>query len=225
MVTSLSIVVRCAPKMCNIVQARSGQTRQENTLNTRKRPLSLVSLLIFIAVLIGLSVGAEQASAHNLSISAACNQGTPAGHVDFENYSSANTIQVWVDGSSVLSSSFDSSFVHTYDLGNPTVSHTFRVRVVASDDPTFTKGYSVDVTKNVPACQDPTTTTAAATTTTAVTTTTGVTTTVGETTTLPGTTVPSLPPTGGSPGSTEAVAVVLIVLGLAALLLVRRRTA
>jgi LPXTG-motif cell wall-anchored protein len=101
---------------------------------------------------------ASSASAHVDAVVASCEAGLVINLVDYDP-AGVNTISVSIDGASATSASFGASFSTVLPFGDPFVTHSYRVSVVAWDDPTGAIGWTFDTgTRGIPVCAETTTT-------------------------------------------------------------------
>jgi len=213
--------------------------------STPRRSFGVALGVVLTGVTAGLIGFAGVASAHTPKVSAECKGDTSVVSVNLTQYSvkqgKTNHVQV-LDGTTVLDEKdFTDKYKSTFKVSG-TVDHTFIVHIKAWDDPTGKHGWSTDATLDVKACvttPPPTKTTSSQTTTTTTTTTsvTEVSTPASSSTEVApvvatSTTAPPQPAAQGGPlantGASIAlplgIAGVLIVGGVGALFVVRRRS-
>jgi hypothetical protein len=119
--------------------------------------VSKVLILPAIAGLLLMTAGI--ASAHNPNASLSCNDGNPVLNISLTNYQASftNTVSATIDGTSVLATTtFGTTYSHSFSAGSPFVAHTAQVIVLAGDDPTGSKGYSRTINLSSEACLAPT---------------------------------------------------------------------
>jgi len=95
---------------------------------------------------------AGPASAHIPTIGANCVTGVSV-NLTYYNHDQSNHVTVTVDGTVAESASFGDTFIKTYAWGSTAASHTWEVVVSAWDDPTGSKGWSVDQKGTVTGCE------------------------------------------------------------------------
>ncbi len=118
----------------------------------RARVLSLGAAIALVGLLLPATAGI--ASAHNHSVTANCADGVTISLTSYP--SSGNTISVWIDSVALVGpdASFGASYGGIWPFSPKSIAHTYRVRVVSSDDTGFTKGFSLDTgVLNVGACK------------------------------------------------------------------------
>lgn len=209
--------------------------------STPRRRLGVALGVVLTGVAAGLIGFAGVASAHTPHVSADCKGETTVLKVKLDAYNSrvTNTVTV-TDGDTTLDDKeFKSSYSEKFEVPGD-VDHTFTVKVVAGDDTSGKKGWSFTKTLGVKACVTPPETTTTTTTeettppetTTEVppseettTTTTEVAPVVNTSTTTPAPEVQNegLAETGASIAWPLGIAGVLLVGGVGALFVVRRR--
>ena len=107
------------------------------------------------------------ASAHTPNVTFTCEQSGPVLDINLTAYNSGvtNTVAATIDGGTVLATTtFGSSYSHSFPGGSPFVGHSAQVVVIAGDDPDGTHGWTKTFNPSVPACQTETTTTSSETT-------------------------------------------------------------
>jgi LPXTG-motif cell wall-anchored protein len=205
--------------------------------STPRRQFGVALGVVLTGVAAGLIGFSGIASAHTPKLSAECKGDTTTLTVKLESYNGQkkNTVKVSDNGTTLDDVTFKTSYDNKWGVpGN--VDHSFTVKVVAGDDKTGEKGFSFEKTLDVKACVTPPTTT---TTTTTVPPTTTTTTEVPPTTTTTEVapvvnTTPTTPTTpevqneglaetGASIAWPLGIAGVLILGGIGALFVVRRR--
>ncbi len=117
-----------------------------------RRSLNLVAVAALVSVGVAVVV-LGQASAHSPYIVTSCETGEAQGETSLKAYHGTNEVQIWVDGVSVVDTTFEHDYHNLSALGDPNVKHTYRVRVVAQDDEDFKDGWSVDRTKESDHCE------------------------------------------------------------------------
>lgn len=153
-------------------------------------------LIVPAALALGLALTLDLVDAHTPQISAGCVDGKPVGNVNLQQYPPGSTVTVngvtTRFGASSHGGQPTGSYVHTYQLGSPTVAHAFHVVVVSPDGIG-----NLNETETAPPCQSPPITAS----------TPGSTTTAPSTTTVPGTST-SAPATSApaAPTTTSATA-------------------
>lgn len=208
--------------------------------STPRRRFGVALGVVLTGVTAGLIGFAGVASAHTPHLSAECKGETTTLKVKLDSYNAkkTNTIKITDGGTTLDSGEFKSSYDKKFDVpGN--VDHSFTVKVVAGDDLSGKEGWSFEKTLDVKACVAPPTSTTTTTTTTPPETTTSTTppeeTTTTTTEVAPvvntSTTSPAAPEvqneglaeTGASIAWPLGIAGVLLVGGVIALFVVRRR--
>lgn len=208
--------------------------------STPRRRLGVALGVVLTGVTAGLIGFAGVASAHTPHVSAKCEENATVLKVKLDAYNArvTNTVKV-TDGDTTLDEGdFKSSYDEKFEVPN-NVDHSFTVEVVAGDDTSGKKGWSFTKTLAVKACVVETTTTTTTTTTTppetttttevppseTTTTTTEVAPVVNTSTTSPAPEVQNegLAQTGASIAWPLGIAGVLLVGGVVALFVVRRR--
>jgi hypothetical protein len=117
-----------------------------------RRSLNLAAVAALVSVGVAVVV-LGSASAHSPYVATSCDAGAAQGETSLKDYHGENHVQIWVDGVSVVDATFNRSYHNLSDLGDPSVAHTYRVRVVAQDDEDFKDGWSVDDTKESHDCE------------------------------------------------------------------------
>ena len=117
-----------------------------------KKLLAAVGAVALVLGLVALVAG--PASAHTPVVTASCT----TLNVSLTNYqpetnvTNPNHVTVWTDGTKVDDKAFTGSFTGTYAFTLPQATHSYEVKVFAWDDPSGTKGWSVDKTGTVTNC-------------------------------------------------------------------------
>jgi LPXTG-motif cell wall-anchored protein len=208
--------------------------------STPRRRFGVALGVVLTGVAAGLIGFAGIASAHTPHLSAECKGETTTLTVKLDSYNAreTNTVKVTDGGTTLDEGDFKSSYDKKFDVpGN--VDHSFTVKVVAGDDKSGKKGWSFEKTLDVKACVAPpetttttteappetTTTTEAPPSSETTTTTTEVAPVVNTPTTSPAPEVQNegLAETGASIAWPLGIAGVLLVGGVVALFVVRRR--
>jgi LPXTG-motif cell wall-anchored protein len=206
--------------------------------STPRRRFGVALGVVLTGVAAGLIGFSGIASAHTPKLNAECKGDTTTLTVKLEAYNGQkkNTVKVTDNGTTLDDMKFKTSYDKKWDVpGN--VDHSFTVKVVAGDDMNGDKGFSFEKTLDVKACVAPTTTTTTTTeappTTTTTTTEAPPTTTTTEVAPVVNTTpaTPTTPEvqneglaeTGASIAWPLGIAGVLIIGGVVALFVVRRR--
>lgn len=159
-------------------------------------------LIVPAALALGLALTLDLVDAHTPQISAGCVDGKPVGNVNLQQYPPGSTVTVngvtTTFGATSHGGQPTGSYVHTYQLGSPTVAHAFHVVVVSPDGIG-----NLNETETAPPCQQTPTTTSVP-----IPSTTATSTTVSPTTTGPAPTSTTASPTttAPSPTTTEPVA-------------------
>lgn len=94
-------------------------------------------LIVPAALALGLALTLDLVDAHTPQISAGCVDGKPVGNVNLQQYPPGSTVTVngvtTTFGATSHGGQPTGSYVHTYQLGSPTVAHAFHVVVVSPD--------------------------------------------------------------------------------------------
>lgn len=162
-------------------------------LRINARLTALAIIVALVAVLFAIS----PVKAHTPSMSTDCGDGWAYSLLAY-NTNGDNSVEVWIDGAKTTDiADFGRNHSDAGTWPNLAATHTIRVKVVAWDDPTGSRGWTFDRTLTSEECPEPTTTTTTVppTTTTTVPPTTTTTVPPTTTTTEPPTTTTTEPPT------------------------------
>ena len=117
-----------------------------------KKLLAALGALALVTGLVALVAG--PANAHIPTISANCTAGVSVNLTYYNNgQSNGNHVTVTMDGTIRESQNFGETFIKTYAWSPTAPTHTWEVVVTAWDDPTGSKGWSVDKKGTVTGCE------------------------------------------------------------------------